>query len=198
MCAQRRLRSVWASVSARWVAKDPSFLHADSKDTDQSGRSPGWSFAERTCHFVVLLRPVPKPVWPEYILQVSLLMSCAPRYNVFGQICLSKQCRPRAVSSKRCDSQTFSRYDHLFHDWAPHPPAWKMWSVSVYLAEISHPYVRGGVSWENAWGFLTHFINWDSKLLWMTDLYIASFNTFYRMLDWLQSPVTKYYSHYPV
>ena len=39
VCAQRRLRSAWASAQsdqsslcAQWVAKDPSFLHADSKD----------------------------------------------------------------------------------------------------------------------------------------------------------------------
>ena len=40
VCAQRRLRSAWASrtvwsessLCAQWVAKDPSFLHADSED----------------------------------------------------------------------------------------------------------------------------------------------------------------------
>ena len=44
MCAQQRLRSAWASVQsdqsslcAHWVAKDPSFLHADSEDSDQTG-----------------------------------------------------------------------------------------------------------------------------------------------------------------
>ena len=61
MCAQRRLRSAWASalsdqssLCAQWVAKDPSFLHADSKDPDQTGRMPRliWVFAGRTCHFV--------------------------------------------------------------------------------------------------------------------------------------------------
>ena len=54
LCAQRRLRSAWASTKcAQWVAKDPSFLHADSEDSDQTGRMPGlmWVFAGRTCHF---------------------------------------------------------------------------------------------------------------------------------------------------
>ena len=42
---------------AHWVAKDPSFLHADSEDSDQTGRMPNpprliWVFAGRTCHFV--------------------------------------------------------------------------------------------------------------------------------------------------
>ena len=47
MCAQRRLRSAWASAQsvqsslcAQWVAKDPSFLYVDSKDSDQTGLMP--------------------------------------------------------------------------------------------------------------------------------------------------------------
>ena len=61
MCAQRRLRSAWASAQsdksslcAYWVAKDRSFLHADSDDSDQTRRMPRliWVFAGRTCHFV--------------------------------------------------------------------------------------------------------------------------------------------------
>ena len=47
ICAQRRLRSAWASAKSdqsslctQWVAKDPSFLHADSEDSDQTGRMP--------------------------------------------------------------------------------------------------------------------------------------------------------------
>ena len=53
--------SAWSSAQsdqssqcAQWVAKDPNFLHADSKDSDQTGRMPRliWVFAGRTCHFV--------------------------------------------------------------------------------------------------------------------------------------------------
>ena len=29
-----------SSLSAQWVAKDPSFIHADSEDSDQTGRMP--------------------------------------------------------------------------------------------------------------------------------------------------------------
>ena len=50
------IRPVWlkSSLWAQWVAKDPSFLHADSEDSDQTGRTPRliWVFAGRTCHFV--------------------------------------------------------------------------------------------------------------------------------------------------
>ena len=47
---------VWSesSLCTQWVAKDPSFLYADSKDSDQTGRMPRliWVFAGRKCHFV--------------------------------------------------------------------------------------------------------------------------------------------------
>ena len=61
LCAQQRLRSAWASAPTdqsslciQWVAKDPWFLHADSKDFDQTGWISRliWVFAGRTCHFV--------------------------------------------------------------------------------------------------------------------------------------------------
>ena len=49
------IRPVWSesSLCAQWVAKDPSFLHADSEDSDQTGRMPRliWVFAGHTCHF---------------------------------------------------------------------------------------------------------------------------------------------------
>ena len=60
ICTQRRLRSAWASAQsdqsslcAHLLAKDPSFLHAHSEDSDQTGRMPKliWVFAGRTCHF---------------------------------------------------------------------------------------------------------------------------------------------------
>ena len=61
MCAQRGLRSAWASAQsdqsslcAQWVAMGPRFFHAESEDTDQTGRMPRliWVFARRT---VILL-----------------------------------------------------------------------------------------------------------------------------------------------
>ena len=50
------IRPIWSesSLCAQRVAKDPSFHHADSEDSDQTGRMPRliWLFAGRTCHFV--------------------------------------------------------------------------------------------------------------------------------------------------
>ena len=63
LCAQRRLRSAWASAQSdqsslcvQWLAKDPSFLPADSEDSDQTGRMPRLIgvFAGRTVILLVL------------------------------------------------------------------------------------------------------------------------------------------------
>ena len=53
------IRPVWSesSLCAQWVAKDPSFLHADSEYSDQTWWMPRliWVFAWRTGHFVGFL-----------------------------------------------------------------------------------------------------------------------------------------------
>ena len=52
------IRPVWSesSLCAQWVAKGPSFLHADSEESDQTGRMPRliWVFAGRTLIVFVL------------------------------------------------------------------------------------------------------------------------------------------------
>ena len=67
LCTQRRLRSAWAwiaSLCAQWIAKDPSFLHADSEDSDQTRRMPrlirlggwpGWSESSLGAHVSLLV-----------------------------------------------------------------------------------------------------------------------------------------------
>ena len=49
---------VWSesSLCAQWEAKDPSFLHADSEDSDQTGRMPNliWVFAGHSTTLLVL------------------------------------------------------------------------------------------------------------------------------------------------
>ena len=45
-----------SSLCAQWVVKDPRFLHADSEDSDQTGRMPRliWVFAGRALILLVL------------------------------------------------------------------------------------------------------------------------------------------------
>ena len=62
VCAQRRLRSAWASAQsnqsllcAQWIAKDPRFLHADSEDWQRAAPpSLIWVFAGCTLILLVL------------------------------------------------------------------------------------------------------------------------------------------------
>ena len=53
------IRPVWseALLCTQWVVKDPSFLHADSEDSDQTGQMPRliWVFAGHTVGFVMSL-----------------------------------------------------------------------------------------------------------------------------------------------
>ena len=53
------IRPVWSesSLSAQWVAKGPKCLHADSEDSDQTGRMPRliWVFAGRTLILLVFV-----------------------------------------------------------------------------------------------------------------------------------------------
>ena len=53
------IQPVWpeSSLSAQWVVKDPRFLHADSEDSDQTGRMPRliWVFTVRTATLLVVM-----------------------------------------------------------------------------------------------------------------------------------------------
>ena len=64
LCAQRRLRSAWVSAQsdqsspcAQWVAKDPSFLHADrtAKALNRLGGCPGCSESSLGAHAILLV-----------------------------------------------------------------------------------------------------------------------------------------------
>ena len=52
------IHPVWSesSLCTQWVAKNPRFLHADSEDSDQTGRMPRliWVFVEGTLILLVL------------------------------------------------------------------------------------------------------------------------------------------------
>ena len=75
------IRLVWSesSLCAQWVAKGPSFLHADSEDSDQTGRMPRliWVFAGRTLTLLVLSRG--GSLVKEYYWVTSTLYVCVRR-----------------------------------------------------------------------------------------------------------------------
>ena len=63
-------------MSREWVAKDPSFLYADSEDSDQIGRMLRliWVFAGRTLILLVLSCRGSYRVWYILILIVFLIL----------------------------------------------------------------------------------------------------------------------------
>ena len=98
-----------SSLYAQWVAKDQGFLHADSEDSDQTGRMPRliWVFAWRKVILLVLSRggSVPfcliTPCYKEHTVQHSINyvdglltngVACIPGHVTNGNprdICLS-------------------------------------------------------------------------------------------------------------
>ena len=83
------IHPVWSEslLWARWVAKDPRFPHADSEDSDQTGRMPRliWVFAGHTFHFVGFV-----------VLRLK---------------CFSDYFRPYSSSDKHCSGIVVYRYD---------------------------------------------------------------------------------------
>ena len=59
---------------AQWVAKDPSFLHADSEDSDQTGRI--WVFAELTVILLVLSCRGSNKMHNIHVLSGSIITNC--------------------------------------------------------------------------------------------------------------------------
>ena len=78
---------VWSesSLCTQSVAEDPMLLHADSKDSDQTGRMPRliWVFAERTGHFVgfVMWRLILKKLFVWSFLRVRREKTCFPGFR---------------------------------------------------------------------------------------------------------------------
>ena len=80
------IRPVWSesSLCIQYVAKNPRFLHADSEDSDQTGRMPRliWVFAGHTSQFVgfdmrwlIFIVLFLIPVWRDMALTVTILDS---------------------------------------------------------------------------------------------------------------------------
>ena len=80
------IRPVWSksSLCAQWVGKDPSFLHADSEDSDQTGRLSRliWVFAGPTCHFVCFVTRWLISFYQLTVLLVACKMDMILRYQL--------------------------------------------------------------------------------------------------------------------
>ena len=76
-------------LCAQWVAKDPSFLHADNEDSDQTGRMLRLIcvFAGRTCHFVgFVMRRLTLPILI-CMLKIRSVHTVQPHLYVEDALC---------------------------------------------------------------------------------------------------------------
>ena len=87
-------------LPAQWVAKDPSVLHADSEDSDQTGRMPRliWVFAGHTLILLVLSwgGSYGFPVsWSQkteiYVILKTMIQSANEKDNGFFKLGLSAE-----------------------------------------------------------------------------------------------------------
>ena len=102
---------VWSEtlLCAQWVAKDPSFLHADNEDSDQSGRMLRLNcvFAGRTCHFVGFVMRRLKS-YNETLSMRKLMMSCnlssSEKDRVWGTLphAIQSSCRTKCEEKLVC------------------------------------------------------------------------------------------------
>ena len=79
------IRPVWSEslLCVQWVANDPNFLHADSEDSDQTGRMPRliWVFAGRTCHLVGFVMRRLKYLYEHSIAVIKLSLCIRPVWS---------------------------------------------------------------------------------------------------------------------
>ena len=92
-----------SSLCTQWVAKDPSFLHSDLEDYDQTGPMPRliWVFPGRTCHFV------------DFVRRRLIFNYVSLRSSKIDRLCPAQS---RAGNSK-VNRQTVSRFSKLCVFW---------------------------------------------------------------------------------
>ena len=91
------IRPVWSEslLCTQWVAKDPSFLHGDSKDSDQTGRMPRLIRVFAGCTAILLV------------------LSCCGSFIKIGIIMCGLTKSKRASDEKRKTSAEV-RFDHVW------------------------------------------------------------------------------------
>ena len=137
------IHPVWSesSLCAQRVAKDPSFLHADSEDSDQTGRMPSlfWVFAGRTiillvlscrgsyCGLVVISWTVRLKTWNIFISDKDLTGdSLAFIYKKFPEFWLMTDDCHHLIVTKHW------LYRRVIHNWA------SSWDYSTFLPPYTH------------------------------------------------------------
>ena len=107
------IHPVWSvsSLCAQWVAKDPSFLHAESEYSDQTGWMPRliWAFGRRTLILLVLS-------WLTYVNQIHVINNCATYFYDFHkpeQHCVQIICRKNLLLHKQSIINTRKKHEQI-------------------------------------------------------------------------------------
>ena len=148
--AKTQIRPVWSEslLCAQWVAKDPSFLRADSEE-----RMPRlvWVFAERICRFVGFCHEAAR-ICLVYVCHYLLPKDCWGLPDKMNWKCINKTKR-RPVQTLICimhsSKQVISR-KHLkimaFYKLVYAPEDWLFWPNKVLVyREFSSPEPSGSV-----------------------------------------------------
>ena len=110
------IHPVWSesSLCAQWVAKDLSFLHADSKDSDQTGRMSRliWVFAGRICHFACFVTM--RLIWNLKHIKLSI-----PVHMIVGLNLLSYFHLPYRIKKFRFSRLKYKVFSCTFQDGKP-------------------------------------------------------------------------------
>ena len=149
LCAQQRLRSAWAptqsdqsSLFAHVLAKDPRFLHADSKESDQTRRMPRliWVFPGRTCHIVGF---------------IMRQLKCIPLFVTKAEVTKFYSFQSLSWQMKNTTSQTCSEPDD------------GMWFTAK---EVPTYEPRQHLVWELDMGQFIHLLHWWRSFTWRPSL----------------------------
>ena len=147
LCAQRRqislgIRPVWSasSMCAQWVAKDPRFLHADSEDSDKTGRMPRliWVFAGCTvtllvlsCHGSLIF------LWLDsHILSVVGMVGSSKRYCIPRYPFNYPQRSRNSLMAFHCWITRL--YDWCIWWWAH---IWQVWGSNLYHTKLQRVFL---------------------------------------------------------
>ena len=115
------IRPVWSesSLCTQWVAKDPSFLHADSKDSDQTGQMPRliWVFTGHTLTLLVLS-----------CRGSNTHLTC---FSVFTELFWAPKSNPKGADFRWFSAYKFASFGNWMSDW---------WGFKVPLTTTTRPW----------------------------------------------------------
>ena len=125
------IRPVWSesSLCTQWVDKGPSFLHAISEDSDQTGRMPRliWVFTGRTTTLLVLS-------WGGSVFFDMTLLSCTCSLDLY---CICKIAEASVKAQEHVDFLMYALSKHKHNPYLKGNRKKWLSSQAIILSKIS-------------------------------------------------------------